>query len=105
MPVDPSTTYSTLHKIFDEAYLLSNPPGSPDPWLDLQGLDEPLWGHNSLRRLADTVARATMDKTGVTEEDIDLTFGWMEKAYNHQMQYHYATRFNRDKRYRVTMYL
>lgn len=105
MPVDPSTTYGTLHKIFDEAYELANPPGDPDPWLDLQGMDDPLWGHHSMRRGADTVARATMEKTGMKEDDIDLIFGWQEKMYNQRMQYHYATRFNREKRYRVTMYL
>jgi len=105
MPVDPSSTYGTLHKMFDEAYVLSNPDGDPDPWIDLQGLDEPLWGHHSLRRLADTVARATMHRTGVDESDIDLTFGWQEMMYSRKMQYHYESRFNRDKRYRVTMYL
>ena len=105
MPVDPSTTYATWHKMFDEAYELANPEGDPDPWLDLQGLDEPLWGHHSLRRLADTVARVTMSRTGVTEDDIDLIFGWNEKMYSQKMQHHYATRFNREKRYRVTMYL
>ena len=105
MPVDPSTTYTSLHKMFDDAYLLANQHGDPDPWLDLQGLDEPLWGHHSLRRGADTVARASMEKTGVKEDDIDLTFGWQEKMYSQKMQYHYATRFNREKRYRVTMYL
>ena len=76
MPVDPSTTYGTLHKMMDEAYSLANPTGDPDPWLDLQGLDEPLWGHHSCRRCADSVARATMSQTGATEDDIDLTFGW-----------------------------
>ena len=105
MPLDPSTTYGTLHKIFDEAYVLANPEGDPDPWLDLQGLDSPLWGHHSLRRCADTVARATMAKSGVSEQDIDLVFGWLEAMYSHRMQLHYETRFNRDKRYRVTMYL
>uniref|UniRef100_A0A7S2IKX2 Uncharacterized protein n=1 Tax=Haptolina brevifila TaxID=156173 RepID=A0A7S2IKX2_9EUKA len=105
MPVDPSTTYPTWHKMFDKAYELANPEGDPDPWLDLQGLTEPLWGHHSLRRLADTVARVTMDRTGVREDDIDLIFGWNEKMYNQTMQHHYATRFNREKRYRVTRYL
>ena len=76
-----------------------------DPWLDLQGLDTPLWGHHSFRRCADTVARATMAKTGVSEQDIDRVFGWLEALYSQRMQYHYETRFNRDKRYRVTMYL
>ena len=58
-----------------------------------------------LLRQADTVARATMGRSGSTEQDIDLTFGWNERMYNQKMQYHYETRFNRDKRYRVTMYL
>jgi len=105
MPLDPSSTYATLHKLFDEAYHLANPTDDPDPWLDLQGLDHPLWGHHSLRRLADTVARATMAKTGISESDIDLMFGWQEKMYSRKMQHHYETRFNRDRRYRVTMYL
>ena len=53
--------------VADEAYSLANPPGDPDPWLDLQGLDEPLWGHHSFRRCADLVARATMVQTGATD--------------------------------------
>jgi hypothetical protein len=105
MPVDPSSTYQSLHKILDTAHAVANPEGDPDPWLDLQGLDEPLWGHHSFRRLADTVARATMARSGASEQDIDLVFGWMEKMYSQRMQYHYETRFNRDKRYRVTMFL
>jgi hypothetical protein len=105
MAIDPSSTYSSLHKIMDEAYELSNPEGDPDPWLDLQGLESPLWGHHSWRRLADTLARATMAKSGSSEQDIDLTFGWRENMYSQVMQYHYETRFNRERRYRVTMYL
>ena len=46
-----------------------------------------------------------MARTGVTERDIDLAFGWQEKFYSKVMQLHYETRFDRDKRYRVTMYL
>ena len=105
MPLDPSSTYGTLHAVMDEAYMRANPPGDPDPWLDLQGLDDPLWGHHSFRRCADTVARSTMAKSGVSEQDIDRVFGWLEAMYSHRMQYHYETRFNRDRRYRVTMYL
>ena len=105
MPLDPSSTYETLHKIMDDAYELANPEGDPDPWLDMQGLESPLWGHHSFRRCADTVARATMARSGVSEQDIDLVFGWLEAMYSHRMQYHYETRFIRDKRYRVTMYL
>ena len=105
MPIDPSSTYGTLHAIMDEAYRLANPPSDPDPWLDLQGLDEPLWGHHSWRRLADTIARHTMGRSGVTEQDIDRVFGWLEHMYSQRMQYHYETLFNRARRYRVTMYL
>jgi len=104
MPVDPSTTYGTLHKIMDECCELANPEGDPDPWLDLQGLDEPLWGHHSWRRMADTLARANMAKSGATEKDIDLVFGWLERMYSRIMQDHYETKFIRVKRYRVTMY-
>jgi len=105
MPLDPSSTYETLHKIMDKCHELSNPPGDADPWLDLQGLEIPLWGHHSWSRMADTVARATMAKSGATEQDIDLVFGWLEEMYSHRMQFHYETRFNRDRRYRVTMFL
>ena len=105
MPLDPSSTYGTLHAIMDDAHELANPEGDSDPWLDLQGLDSPLWGHHSFRRLADTVARATMAKSGASEQEIDLVFGWQEQMYSRKMQYHYETRFNRDRRYRVTMFL
>ena len=46
-----------------------------------------------------------MARTGMSEDDIDLTFGWNERMYSRKMQHHYATRFNRDRRWRVTMYL
>ena len=63
---------------------------------------EPLWGHHSFRRFADTVARETMALTGATEQDIDLYFGWMENFYNQKMQVHYQSRFDRTRRTAVT---
>ena len=105
MPLDPGTTYETLHKIMDECYVQANPPGDPDPWLDLGGMDTPLWGHHSFRRLADTVARKSMARSGATEMDIDMMFGWQERMYNQRMQFHYETFFSRAVRHRVTMYL
>ena len=74
----------------------------PDPELDLQGYAEPLWGHHSFRRFADTVARETMAATGATEQEIDLYFGWMESFYNAKMQVHYESRVTRERRCRVT---
>ena len=74
-----------------------------DPELDLMGLAAPLWGHHSNRRLADTVARQTMDETGATEQDIDIIFGWLENFYSSKMQMHYESTFVRERRKVVTM--
>ena len=63
MPLQPSSTYELLHECLPKAFEMANADG-PDPDLDLQGLKEPLWGHHSIRRGADTVARHTMHLTG-----------------------------------------
>ena len=104
MPLNPTSTYDQLHALMDEAYQLANPLGDPDPELDLSSSKDgqPLWGHHSNRRGADTVARQTMGATGATEEDIDLTFGWQEAMYSKKMQIHYEGRFTRDRRTNVT---
>jgi hypothetical protein len=102
MPLDPGSTYQSLHKYYDEAYARANV-RLADPDLDLQGVEKPLWGHHSGRRGADTVARRTMETTGATEQDIDLVFGWQESLYSQKMQLHYETTFNRERRVRVTM--
>ena len=101
MPLDPGGTYQRLHQLMEEAWVESRKEG-PDPELDLQGYEEPLWGHHSFRRFADTVARQTMAQTGASVQDIDLYFGWMERFYNAQMQVHYASRFTRERRSCVT---
>ena len=101
MPLNPASTYDSLHRHFDEAFELANA-ASPDPELDLRGLAAPLWGHHSARRFADTVARQTMKETGATEQDIDMVFGWQEAFYSRKMQIHYDTSFTRDRRSCVT---
>ena len=100
MPLDPKSTYNSLHELLDEAHRLANR-SNPDPELDCPG-GEPLWGHHSFRRFADTVARQTMAETGATEQDIDLTFGWLEAMYSQKMQIHYESKFVREKRKAVT---
>ena len=55
--------------------------------------------------VADTVARATREATGASEEDIDLVFGWQEALYSAKMQRHYETKFNRERRTAVTRML
>ena len=101
MPLNPQSSYAQLHDAMDAAFAEANR-DSPDPELDLQGLEAPLWGHHSFHRFADTVARQTMAETGATEQDIDLTFGWQEKFYSEKMQIHYQTKFTRESRRNVT---
>ncbi len=72
---------------------------------DLEGREEPSFGEHSLRRLADTVARRTMEATGATEMDLDLMFGWQERMYSRKMQIHYEQRFTRERRACVTSLL
>ena len=55
-----------------------------------------------MRRCADTVARATMAKSGVSEQDIDLVFGWLEALYSQKMQVHYESSLSRVRRAMVT---
>ena len=101
MPLNGQSTYGMLHEIMKASYEIANA-SSPDPELDLMGLSDPLWGHHSFRRFADTVARQTMHLTGATEEDIDLIFGWMEAFYSAKMQRHYDSGFTRERRSKVT---
>ena len=101
MPLQPSSTYGMLHECLPKAFEMANANG-PDPDLDLQGLVQPLWGHHSLRRGADTRARHTMHLTGSTERDIDMIFGWNEHMYKAIMQLHYESNLQRDKRAKVT---
>ena len=82
-----------LHQCFPKAYELANADAA-DTELDLRGLLEPLWGHHSARRGADTKARDTMHITGATERDIDLIFGWNEHMYRAVMQLHYESNPN-----------
>ena len=101
MPLDPGSTYHVLTPMLEQAYALATA-DSPDPEIDLQGFDKPLWGKHSFRRFADTVARQTMAQTQATEQDIDLYFGWMERFYQSKMQVHYESRFTRTRRTAVT---
>ena len=64
---------------------------SIDPDLDLAPGRAPKWTTHSLRRLADTVARRYREQTGVTEDQIDIYFGWQERILLKAMQYHYAS--------------
>jgi hypothetical protein len=102
MPLSTQSTYDSLNLMMAEAFIRASPAGDPDPELDLQGLEQPLWGHHSFRRMADTIARQTRDVTGASEQDIDLLFGWMEAFYSSKMQMHYETKLIREARAAIT---
>ena len=59
-----------------------------DPDLDLAPGKKPRWTTHSLRRLADTIARRFREVTGVTEDQIDIYFGWHERVLLKAMQMH-----------------
>ena len=44
MPLDPGSTYHVLTPLFEQAYEQAMA-DSPDPEIDLQGFDKPLWGN------------------------------------------------------------
>ena len=102
MPLGTQSTYERLHVMMDAAYAAANPPGDRDTEIDLMGLERPLWGHHSFRRLADTVARQTRHDSGASEQDIDIMFGWQEAVYSAKMQMHYETKLIREVRTSVT---
>ena len=55
--------------------------------------------------MADTIARATRDRTGATEQAIDLLFGWLEAFYSRKMQLHYETKLVREERAVITRFV
>ena len=65
-------------------------PDDPDPDLDLIPGEKPKWTSHSERHGSDTVARRDREKTGSTEAEIDIYFGWHEKVLLKEMQVHYA---------------
>ena len=46
----------------------------------------------------DTVARQTMARSGASEQDSDIYFGWNENMYSQRMQLHYESNFTRERR-------
>ena len=94
MPLSTSTASSPMKELLTRAWreLLGK-----DPELDLAPGQEPKWSTHSLRRLADTVARRYMEVTGVTEDQIDIYFGWHEKVLLKAMQVHYASLSIRER--------
>ena len=94
MPLSTSTAFAPTKELLVRAWkeLMGD-----DPDLDLPPGQEPKWSTHSLRRLADTTARRYMEVTGVTEDQIDIYFGWHEKVLLKAMQVHYASLSIRER--------
>ena len=105
MPFLADSTYANLKRTFEESFKLANRPGDPDPELDIQGHAEPRFGQHSWRRHADKVARDHKDFHRHSSKEIDLYCGWNLKAYDKDMQTHYAgqQRSHRVKRRTLTI--
>ena len=96
------SSYKHLMGALRSAWEVSRDMEEPDLELDLEGLEEPKWGHHTFRRTADRIARATMAITEVTEEDIDEHFGWKQAERAKVQQLSYAGRKHRSTRARIT---
>ena len=94
MPLSTSTASTPTKELLTRAWkeLIGN-----DQDLDLAPGQEPKWSTHSLRRLADTTARRYMEVMGVTEDQIDIYFGWHEKVLLKAMQVHYASLSIRER--------
>ena len=94
MPLSTSTASTPTKELLTRAWVKLM---GEDPDLDLPPGQEPKWSTHSLRRLADTTARRYMEETGVTEDQIDIYFGWHEKVLLKAMQVHYASLSIRER--------
>ena len=103
MPLTVESSYTHVIGALKRAWEISSKMEEPDLELDLEGLEQPKWAHHSFRRTADKIARATMEQTGASKEDLDDMFGWKQSERAKDMQLHYAGRAHRAKRALVTM--
>ena len=101
MPIVPQSLGETI-VMLSKAHELTK---DGDKDLNLEGRDFAVWGHHSDRRLADTQSRRDRSKTGATEEEIDLNFGWNEAMHGAKMQNYYEQSFTRERRCALTSLL
>ena len=113
-PLDPGSTYGKMTGCLELAHqrVCAENEDGINPGLDRGGRapDAPLqFSNHSNRRGADTCARRDMGegegKSGATEEDLNLYFGWKESDYHSDMQFHYQACFIRERRAAVTSML
>ena len=105
MPLAPDSSYTHMMAALRDAYAISQAMDEPDLQLDLEGLEKPKWGHHTLRRTGDKVARDSQEETGADKGEIDDLFGWNQRERAKDSQLHYAGRRDRARRSRITMML
>ena len=102
MPLSVDSTGAPTAELLRMAHgELNKPYGLPgmaaDPDLDLPANKPAKWSTHSLRRLADTTARRYAKLMDVSEQQIDIYFGWHEKILLKNMQIHYASLSVRER--------
>ena len=104
MPMQPDSASKAGKEVFEEAFKMANPPGDPDPELDLQGHEAARWNNHSWRRMGDKVARDSKHIHQMSAVEVDLYAGWNLKEHDLDMQLHYAgqQRAHRVKRAAIT---
>ena len=103
MPLTTRSSYTHLMGALRGAWDISSSMEEPDEELDLDGLESPKWGHQTFRRTADKIARASTSETGASKTDIDDMFGWKQAERAKDMQMHYSGYGDRVHRAKITM--
>jgi len=101
MPHTANSTYQgpyAIKTVLEQAHAVVQDTAEGDPEFD--GGTRIAFGNHSLRRFADTIARQSMAQLIISEEEINVYFGWKETELLKDMQRHYA---NMNLRERVKM--
>jgi hypothetical protein len=101
MPHTANSTYQgpyAMKLVLEQAHAIVQAREGGDPEFDAG--TRIAFGNHSLRRFADTIARQSMALLSITEEEINVYFGWKESELLKDMQRHYA---NMNLRERVKM--
>ena len=97
MPLSVSTALGNTKSLLEKSALRASRMVGGDPELEVSYGRPAHWTSHSLRRLADTVARKFQKANEVTDEEIDLYFGWHEAILLKEMRRHYSAQQVRSR--------
>ena len=92
MPHTANSTYQgpyAMKTVLEQAHAIVQASAEGDPEFDAG--TRIAFGNHSLRRFADTIARKSMPSLNISEEEINIYFGWKETELLKDMQRHYAS--------------